>query len=64
LFKGQKFTVGSELPRDVIDKIALKRWDKSIEEAKELTGLPDDKVKPFAEMVFQMGKLEFASLQT
>jgi LysM repeat protein len=55
LFKGQKFTVGSELPRDVIDKIALKRWDKSIEEAKELTGLPDDKVKPFAEMIFQIG---------
>jgi GH24 family phage-related lysozyme (muramidase) len=56
LFKGQKFEPGSELPRDVIDKIALKRWDKSIEEAKELTKLPDDKVKPFAEMVFQLGK--------
>ena len=55
LFKGQKFDVGSELPRDVIDKIALKRWDKSIEEAKELTKLPDDKVKPFAEMIFQIG---------
>jgi hypothetical protein len=56
LFKGQKFNVGSELPRDVIDKIALKRWDKSIQEAKKLTNLPDDKVKPFAEMVFQLGK--------
>jgi LysM repeat protein len=56
LFKGQKFDVGSELPRDVIDKIALKRWDKSIQEAKKLTNLPDDKVKPFAEMVFQLGK--------
>jgi hypothetical protein len=56
LFKGQKFDVGSELPRDVIDKIALKRWDKSIQEAKKLTNLPDDKVKPFAEMVYQMGE--------
>jgi hypothetical protein len=56
LFKGQKFKPGSELPRNVIDKLALKRWDKSIEEAKELTKLPDDKVKPFAEMVFQLGK--------
>jgi LysM repeat protein len=57
LFKVQKFKKGkSELPRDEIDKIALKRWDKSIEEAKELTNLPDDKVKPFAEMVFQLGK--------
>ena len=56
LFKGQEFDVGSELPRDVIDKIALERWNKSIEEAKELTKLPDDKVKPFAEMVYQLGK--------
>jgi LysM repeat protein len=57
LFKVQEFKKGkSELPRDVIDKIALKRWDKSIEEAKELTELPDDKVKPFAEMVYQMGR--------
>jgi LysM repeat protein len=63
LFKGQKFKVGSELPRDVIDKIALKRWDKSIQEAKKLTNLPDDKVKPFAEMVFQLGKPRVASLQ-
>jgi hypothetical protein len=36
LFKGQEFDIGSELPRDVIDKIALKRWDKSIEEAKRV----------------------------
>jgi LysM repeat protein len=57
LFKVQKFEEGkSELPRDEIDKIALKRWDKSIQEAKKLTNLPDDKVKPFAEMVYQMGE--------
>ena len=57
LFKVQKFEKGkSELPRDEIDKIALKRWDKSIQEAKKLTNLPDDKVKPFAEMVYQMGE--------
>jgi LysM repeat protein len=47
---------GSELPKDVIDNIALKRWGNSIKEAKQLTNLPDDKVKPFAEMVYQMGK--------
>jgi GH24 family phage-related lysozyme (muramidase) len=63
LFKGQEFDVGSELPRDVIDKIALKRWDKSIEEAKELTKLPDDKVKPFAEMVYQMGKTKVGNFK-
>jgi LysM repeat protein len=57
LFKVQEFEEGkSELPRDEIDKIALKRWDKSIQEAKKLTNLPDDKVKPFAEMVYQMGE--------
>jgi LysM repeat protein len=52
----KKFSKGDELPRNVVDNIALERWDKSIQEAKKLTNLPDDKVKPFAEMVYQMGE--------
>ena len=45
---------GTQLPRSVIDAIALNRWNQAVNDAKNMVGASDRSL-PVAEMVYQMG---------
>lgn len=53
----KNFKEGDEISRSIIDNEALKRWNSSVRQAKELyPNLTNKQVNPIAEMVYQMGK--------
>lgn len=53
----KSFKVGDEISQSTIDNEALKRWNSSVRQAKELyPNLTNKQVNPIAEMVYQMGK--------